>query len=645
MPADETLIQAVEQHATWINPMANLEWIYNHMSCYSACLIFLKANKREIPETHFEIIGEPTLETPELDYEWLSILLEYYLFKGQSFFKEYEIHRTSIENCLRRHGILERNQVNFTHNRRLTGLLNSSISKLNAIRDIVDFEYQQLGKDLRLVILSDFIRKEFLTTASENNLDLNKIGVIPIFEKLRRENNNHKKLAVLTGSVIIIPQTVLPAFQIKASNYGVHSIQCNPLPFDKQYIAITPSEQLKHDIVHIITQLFQRGEIEVLVGSKSLLGEGWDAPAINTLVLSSFVGSFVLSNQMRGRAIRTQQGNRNKTGNIWHIVCVDPGSFNGGDDFVMLFRRFRSFVGVSFKDEPGIENGWGRLNLPENILVKETAMATNTEMLRHAGNRHNLQQRWDEALAGGMNLVEQIKIPFRDKRTYAAITSLYYTKTIRNLMVTLGTGVATYMVNSLKALQNMRDARSLVIFLSALFATGALIFGRETYKAFRMYIKYRDISKDLQRIGEAFLNALVHASLVSAKANHKVVTHADPWGAVYCHLEGESTYDRSAFISALQEVISPIENPRYIIIRKSKLMFLIKQGDYHAVPEGLGRKKEFAEYFEQQWRLFVGKCELIFTRYTEGRKLILKSRVQSLAAQFEEKIKHVNKWR
>lgn len=50
----------------------------------------------------------------------------------------------------------------------------------------------------------DFIRKEFYINAIENNLELNKIGVIPIFEKLRRENGEHKRIAVLTDSFKII---------------------------------------------------------------------------------------------------------------------------------------------------------------------------------------------------------------------------------------------------------------------------------------------------------------------------------------------------------------------------------------------------------------------------------------------------------
>ena len=46
--------------------------------------------------------------------------------------------------------------------------------------------------------------------------------------------------------------------------------------------------------VRIVTELFQRGEINILIGTKSLLGEGWDSPCINSLILASFVGSFIL---------------------------------------------------------------------------------------------------------------------------------------------------------------------------------------------------------------------------------------------------------------------------------------------------------------------------------------------------------------
>lgn len=644
--SDGTIIQAIEKHPIWINPTEQLDWIYNNLSYYSACLIFPHDNGKIIPESHIEVIGDKKFTIPKLDYEWIETILDFYLYKEKEHFKEFEEHQKTIENKLRRYGAIERRQISFSHNKRVTGFLTSSISKLNGIKEIVDFEYKQLGKELRLVILSDFIRKEFF----ESNIELNKIGVIPIFEKLRRENTDNKKIGVLTGSMIIIPKTAYEAFETKAAKHGITQINSSPVPFDDNYILINQTEQLKHDIVHIVTQIFQRGEIEILIGTKSLLGEGWDAPAINSLILASFVGSFVLSNQMRGRAIRTQNGNQNKTGNIWHLVCIDPTSATGGDDFELLKKRFRSFVGISFKEEPAIENGVGRLNLPENIYHKEEAEKKNTEMFSLAGNRENLKQRWKEALETGVNLVEEIKIPFPEEKGYKTVKSMYLTKTIANLIATLGFSLLGYLDGLLQGLgrsaRNIKTLQDFYVFLTIFAGIGVVFFGRQTYKTLRLYFKYRDISKDIRQIGEALLNSLIKANIIHTdNSKLKVVATVDSFGAVYCHLEGGTTFDKSTFINALQEIIAPIDNPRYVIIRKNRFMLFVKQKDYHSVPEILGRNKNLAEYFKNQWERLVGTCDLIFTRTIDGRKLLLKSRVKSLATQFDDKVEHVNKWR
>jgi superfamily II DNA or RNA helicase len=82
-------------------------------------------------------------------------------------------------------------------------------------------------------------------------------------------------------------------------------------------------------LVDAFTKLFARGQVSVLVGTRSLLGEGWDAPAINSLVLASYVGSSMLTNQMRGRALRTDSTRPDKASSIWHIVAIDPRTLTG----------------------------------------------------------------------------------------------------------------------------------------------------------------------------------------------------------------------------------------------------------------------------------------------------------------------------
>ncbi|WP_223833419.1 DEAD/DEAH box helicase [Pedobacter riviphilus] len=450
--------------------------------------------------------------------------------------------------------------------------------------------------------------------------------------------------------MVIIPRTACKAFEAKAVKLGITKISLSPVPFDHDYIIIEQTEQIKNALIHLVTEIFEGGEIEVLIGTKSLLGEGWDAPAINSLILASFVGSFVSSNQMRGRAIRTQNGNMGKTGNIWHLVTIDPTAKTGGDDFALLKRRFKSFVGVSFKQEPGIENGVNRLNLSENISQVAEAEKKNIEMFAYAADRENLKQRWKTALEVGLNLVEEIKIPFREEQEYQEVKAMYLNKTIANLLATLGSGLAGFGLQSLEILlrggRYFKSSHDLYTLLGIIGTIGMLIFGRLTYKTLTLYIKYRDISKDIYQIGQALLSALIKAGVIQTDTSQIYVqSEIDQYGAIFCHLAGGTTFEKSTFINALQEVIAPIDNPRYVIIRKNKFMLFVKQKDYHAVPEVIGRNKNLAEHFKYQWELCVGACDLIFTRSIEGRKLILQSRIKSLAAQFQSKVEHVNKWR
>ena len=161
-------------------------------------------------------------------------------------------------------------------------------------------------------------------------------------------------LAVLSGSVVILPTDVaaelkelLPQVPLSFSSIG----HLDP----KDYVQVGFPSSAK-GIVAAVTELFQRGRIQVLVGTKSLLGEGWDAPCVNSLILGSFVGSFMLSNQMRGRAIRIWSGHPEKTSNIWHLVAVQaqalitlPGEEprpESNQDLQTLSRRMEHFLWI-----------------------------------------------------------------------------------------------------------------------------------------------------------------------------------------------------------------------------------------------------------------------------------------------------------
>jgi len=646
---DSELLKITENLSFYLAPKLHLEWIYSHIEDYVASLIFLQASGKEISKIHLEIIGNKKTKLPKLNYEWLEIFIHFYLFSDSNFFNSYEIHQEKLTHQLKRNGALSRKTISFKKNKQVNDSLTSSVNKLNSIAEIVKFEHHKLNEDLRMVILTDYIRKEFLVDEPNNDLALNKIGVMPIFEQLRRSKIAPFKIGILSGSLVVIPETALEKLLDYGENLNI-SIRTKALKYDSNYLVVYVSSPLKNHIVQLLTQLFQEGEIEVLIGTKSLLGEGWDAPAINTLVLASFVGSYVLSNQMRGRAIRSIQGDTKKTGNIWHLVSLDMDSFDGGEDLQLLKRRFKAFVGVSFKRKAQIENGIERLNLPYFIKTNEALNQINQLMLEQAGQRVALKEKWKKALATGTILIEAFKITFPKEKNYTETKYLYYNRTLAYLFGMLSSGLVGFGYETLlglfKSLTNFHTNADIISWLTYIGGVGFFTFGGFAYHSLKSYIKYRDIAKDIHHIGEALLASLIETrAILSAPAKLRVASSIDDDGAVYCRLVGGTTYEKSLFLTALLETIGLVDNPRYIMIRKSLFLNKFKQLDYHAVPEILGQHKKQALVFEKHWKKFVGRCELVFTRTIEGRKLLLKSRIESLAAVFEKRTSRVNKWK
>lgn len=644
---DKVFLEAMRQHAAFQSPEEEFEWIYSNTEYYSAILIFLHHQGIEIPKAHTEIIlGDHQERIPELDNAWLEVLLNLYLFKFPDHFPGSREHQNAWQQKLKRSGAIEWGRANLDQSRKVSSFLSSSVSKLNSVQQIVDFEFEQLGNGLHMVVLTDYIRKEFMVEGATNTLELNKVGVLPIFEQIRRHKKASLRAGVLTGSLVILPVSAFEVFQDLAREQGVAQVDYNMLPYDEGFVEVRVSEQLKHQIVHLVTQVFEQSHIEVLIGTKSLLGEGWDAPSINSLVLASFVGSYVLSNQMRGRTIRSQRSNPRKTGNIWHLVCLDKSSAGGGHDMELLRRRMKGFVGVTFRENGGIENGLARLEVPGSMVSQQQVRSANECMLNQAGQREQLREKWKKALSKGVSLTEEIRVPFVGDQPYQRVKTLYHTKTIRNLAAALTASVSFFTIHIVPESLEYLPQMGLKVWLMLLLGVFIAFFGAQTYKVAKLYIKYRDISKDVERIGRALLDSLVNEGSISTQFfKLKVVTEVDDTGNVHCHLHGGSTYEKNLFITCLQEVIGKVENPRYIMIRKSSFMGFLNQRDFHSVPDVLGRKKEYATFFDRQWKRFVGHSELVYTKTPHGRKVLLSARMASLASEFDEETERVNKWR
>ncbi|MGD9397435.1 MAG: hypothetical protein PVJ05_13460, partial [Candidatus Thorarchaeota archaeon] len=519
-----------------------------------------------------------------------------------------------------------------------------SISKLQLIVEIAQKESDSLRDNLRMVVLTDYIRQVFMPQSSEDHPVLNKIGVVPIFEAIRRASLKSSKIGILSGSLVVIPSESEKIFRECAVALGIDSSEMTlkPLVHDERYLKVRVKDAEKHKLVRAITDLFTIGGVNILVGTKSLLGEGWDAPSINSLVLASFVGSYMLSNQMRGRAIRSERGNPDKTANIWHLACIEPESKFAGEDFDTMQRRFKAFVGVSSL-EPVIENGFKRLGMGKPPFEKSELEAYNHRMFTLAENRDAIRQSWEDALRrgeDGVRLVEDIEA----QKVYLP-RGFVFRNTISALFWE-GLFLAGYIVSNAADSMAPTSWQGLLLMLLALFIMCMIIMAPTTFKAIYLFIKHGPVKNSLRQIGITILKTLCHIGEVSTEyTKMRIVIEEGEYGVVFCRMEGGSNREKSVFLQAMQELLNPIENPRYLLIRRSMWWNRFTRKDYHAVPTIIGVKKEYAEFFADIWSKNVGRMNLVYARNREGRIELIRARNKSLSATFRSRSERLTRWK
>lgn len=157
-------------------------------------------------------------------------------------------------------------------------------------------------------------------------------------------------------------------------------------------------------------------------------------------------------------------------------------------------------------------------------------------------------------------------------------------------------------------------------------------------------IRHRTPERSIGQIGRAVLDALEYEGSVDRRAgDFRIDASRNKDGTVFCWIGGGAGKEQATFLRALREILSPIDNPRYLLARRK--IWRILREDYFAVADVLARKKGVAEFFAQRWRGLVGPEQLVFTRTPEGRKLLLRARNHSLSGAFQKRAERVSCWK
>ena len=131
-----------------------------------------------------------------------------------------------------------------------------------------------------------------------------------------------------------------------------------------------------------------------IVGTRGLLGEGWDASRINVLIDLTTVTTSMSINQLRGRSFRLDKHWPDKVANNWDIICLADEFTKGFDDYLRFKRKHKQLYGVC--DDGAIERVGHVLRFTEAEPegVSETMQIFNDEMLMRAMNRPRTRDLW-----------------------------------------------------------------------------------------------------------------------------------------------------------------------------------------------------------------------------------------------------------
>ncbi|MCW2953399.1 MAG: type restriction protein res subunit, partial [Conexibacter sp.] len=137
------------------------------------------------------------------------------------------------------------------------------------------------------------------------------------------------------------------------------------------------------------------GTTRLIVGTRGLLGEGWDAPVLNVLVDLTSVAADVSVRQMRGRTLRLDPGDASKISSNWDVVCVAADLARGTADYERFVRRHAHLRAPC--EDGSIESGVSHVHPELSPFVPprdEVQSELNAAALRRAADHLGAWSRW-----------------------------------------------------------------------------------------------------------------------------------------------------------------------------------------------------------------------------------------------------------
>lgn len=461
-------------------------------------------------------------------------------------------------------------------------------------------------------------------------------------------------------------RVLLPAL---AGELGLEELTTEPVSGATEVVSVPTPGIGSARIIAAVSRLMTEDITRLIVGTRGLLGEGWDCPAANTLIDLTSVTTASSTQQLRGRTLRLDPDWKQKVAHNWSVTCLlgREIDLDGSADVNRLFRKLDTMWGISLDDGVAVIKGASHtLTRPQlgdlnRVLDKRSgydAQTLNKSTLLAFPSRERTRAMWriGEPYLGAIEETTLVDRP-RSIRPFAS------GPTYDLLLAALGIGVSyaalrifvPAIVNGLRY-----EAYSLVLAVigMAILIVAIWPLCKRIWKAAKQAALPADAYRGAML---AVTTGLESRGEVRRYGPGDIVVTPIPAGQrradrYVVSVTGGGRQERALCMDTFAEVFTPVGSPRFLLevavgpLRWStwpawlcsRLAILLgHRSRYFAVPRIIARRRADAHAFADRWQQEVGPCRLHEIDSVDDLALLTRARRRTVDRDARAARRHV----
>lgn len=523
-----------------------------------------------------------------------------------------------------------------------------SETKASATVQLLAAEHDALGSDLRALVLCDYEDKPAQTGSHLGETPRSGSAVLTL---LALAQTDLRPVLVTGRRIAAAPEVAqdLAGWVRDGGGPAVRAVPLESAPTLRELVSDSGG-WTPRTWTPLVTAYLAAGRSQVLVGTRGLLGEGWDCPQVSVVVDLTSAATATAVTQMRGRGLRRDPARPDKVAHAWTVVCVADGHPRGDADHLRAARKHEHHLSLAADGE--ITSGIGHCDealTPFAPPSPAERLAVNARSLAAPRERAQTRDAWrvgqpysgaettalrlrharDLGLAGG-------RVPPGLLRGRALLGSADRGPALAKRRLpqlwpwSLGAGGAVAVGGALALGPAGASAGAGAAALVALVQAATRYVAQSRLLA-------EEGPTTLEQLAAAVLDAMRALGDVTG-GTLAVATTPDGW--LRCELTGVPEQSSAAFADALDELLAPLAEPRLLVARLvlptpvtardrrrlARARALGRRVDaavaWHAVPAALGRNKARGAAFQTAWEAHVGPTRLLASRSPEGQAVL-----------------------